>query len=149
MTASDLAELGFQIYMSDHPAAHREEQTEPTAKKRGNPNWVKGGPSPNAGGRSTGPRLAITAALRRMADPELIAAYLIDLVADDSASHRERLMAAQLILDRTEGKAIATVMSGQLASGASLPATWATMSEVEQDAWLDARAVATKAGGES
>lgn len=47
----------------------------------------------------------ITAELRRQADPERIAKYLLGVIDDPKASTKDRLRAAELVHDRLEGKA--------------------------------------------
>lgn len=56
------------------------------------------------GGRRKGQ--TISAELRRQADPEHIAAKLLQMIDDPRTNVRERLGAIALLLDRTEGKAV-------------------------------------------
>jgi hypothetical protein len=87
---------------------------EPPRRPRGNPSWVKGGASPNPGGR---PRLSQTAtgALLAKTTPEDRADMLLQL-ALNGESEQVRLAAAQEIWNRCEGpvtrKVDATITPG-------------------------------------
>lgn len=82
------------------------------------------------------PRNAITNAIRRMVDPEAIARFLIDTVNDPEAPKKDRLAAAEMILDRCEGKAIATTHTIKHAAP-TLPPNWGIMSPGERAGYLD------------
>ena len=77
------------------------------------------------------PRNAITNAIRRMSDPEQIAAFLIDTVNDPECSRKDRLAAAEMILDRCEGKAVATTHTIKHQAPV-LPPNWAIMTPIER-----------------
>jgi hypothetical protein len=56
--------------------------------------------------------------MRRQADPEAIAAFVLGVIHNPNASVKERLRAAELVQDRLEGKAVARSVTMRL--GASL-----------------------------
>ena len=100
------------------------------------------------GGRPATPRHAITAALRRLIDPDEIARYLIDLATDEEAPHRERLAAAAMIRDRLEGKAISQIqLNAQVAAAPRLPPGWDSMSAGARREWLEQFRAKALAGG--
>lgn len=94
---------------SDEPGG---ESTRPDRDSRGRfaPGW-RGGP-----GRPRGQ--SISAEMRRQADPEAIAAFVLGVIHNPNASVKERLRAAELVQDRLEGKAVARSVTMRL--GASL-----------------------------
>lgn len=67
------------------------------------------GQSGNLKGRPRGQ--TVSAELRRQADPEKIAARLLAIIDNPKASSRDVLAAAQLVLDRMEGKALSRGVS--------------------------------------
>lgn len=64
-------------------------------KRAGNPTWVRGGPSPNPGGRPT--KRADLTQLVQSHGPELIAVLLSIALASETAP-RDRISASQLLL---------------------------------------------------
>lgn len=91
---------------------------------------------PGGPGRSHTPRMAITNALRRLHDPDAIAAFLLGVIADASAPLRDRVAAAGMVTDRLEGKAPQHLAI--TATATALPAGWHAMSAVERVRYLDA-----------
>lgn len=67
--------------------------------KRGNPNWVKGGPSPNPKGR---PRTGLAAAekIRELVDPAEWIAFELETARDTTASRERRSAAWHALIDR-------------------------------------------------
>ena len=90
----------------------------------------------HAGGPGRPPGQSITAELRRQADTEAIAAYLLSVVSDTKASHRDRLAAAQMITDRLEGKAVSIGLTGTLTPASGLPENWDTLGPDAQREWI-------------
>jgi len=86
-----------------------ETKTETKTKRRGNPNWVKGGKSPNEGGR---PKMLpdLRAAARNYSGDAL--ETLARIMLDREAPHSARVGAAREILDRGWGRAIQAVDVG-------------------------------------
>lgn len=72
-------------------------------KKRGNPNWVKGGKSPNPGGRRDDTREL--AALARGYTLECVQT-VYGIMVNKKAMHSDRLRAAQILLERGHGKPV-------------------------------------------
>ncbi len=70
-------------------------------KQSGNPAWIKGGPSPNPGGRP-----AIIGELRDLAREHTVEAVetLVSVIRDPAAPHAARVTAAREILDRGFGR---------------------------------------------
>lgn len=77
-----------------------------SAKKSGNPNWVKGGASPNPAGRP-----AVLRDLREAARGFSAEALetLATVMRDPDAPHASRVAAAKELLDRGFGKAVQSV----------------------------------------
>ena len=75
-------------------------ETDKPLKRVGNPNWIKGGASPNPSGRTDKP----IAMLARMHAPHALKA-LVTISKDERAPHAARVSASQAILDRAYGKA--------------------------------------------
>src|SRR6476646_10116513 len=69
-------------------------------KRVGNPNWIKGGASPNPSGRTDKP----IAMLARMHAPTAIKT-LVAICKDEKAPQSARVSASQAILDRGYGRA--------------------------------------------
>jgi hypothetical protein len=65
----------------------------------GNPNWIKGGASPNPSGRRDKP----IAMLARMHAPTALNT-LVHIAKDEKAPHAARVSASQAILDRGYGR---------------------------------------------
>ena len=75
-------------------------ETDKPLKRVGNPNWIKGGASPNPSGRTDKP----IAMLARMHAPHALKT-LVTISKDERAPHAARVSASQAILDRAYGKA--------------------------------------------
>ena len=75
-------------------------ETDKPLKRVGNPNWIKGGASPNPSGRTDKP----IAMLARMHAPHALKT-LVTISKDEHAPHAARVSASQAILDRAYGKA--------------------------------------------
>ena len=75
-------------------------ETDKPLKRVGNPNWIKGGASPNPSGRTDKP----IAMLARMHAPHALKT-LVAISKDERAPHAARVSASQAILDRAYGKA--------------------------------------------
>ena len=75
-------------------------ETDKPLKRVGNPNWIKGGASPNPSGRTDKP----IAMLARMHAPTALKT-LVTISKDENAPHAARVSASQAILDRAYGKA--------------------------------------------
>lgn len=75
------------------------DQTETPARRGGNPNWVKGGPSPNPRGR---PRsgLAFAERVRERIDPDLVIDLALRVAADETMTPDARLAALLPLIDR-------------------------------------------------
>ena len=73
--------------------------TDKPLKRVGNPNWIKGGESPNPSGRTNKP----IAMLARMHAPTAIKT-LVAICKDEKAPHAARVTASQAILDRGYGR---------------------------------------------
>jgi hypothetical protein len=68
-------------------------------KRRGNPNWVKGGPSPNPLGRPrTG--LAFAERGRERIDPDKVLELAVRVLEDETLPPRERLAIVMPVVDR-------------------------------------------------
>lgn len=90
----------------------------------------------------------IAAALRRLVDPEQVATFLLGVIGDDKASTKDRLMAASLVMDRIDGKAISTIaMTAHVSAAPKLPDNWDAMTAGDRDAWLKAFRANAIAGG--
>ena len=74
-------------------------ETDKPLKRVGNPNWIKGGASPNPSGRTDKP----IAMLARMHAPHALKT-LVTISKDEHAPHAARVSASQAILDRAYGK---------------------------------------------
>jgi hypothetical protein len=62
--------------------------------------FMKGGPSPNPGGRPRG----LAQACREIADPDLLIRTLLSIATDPTARNADRIRAAAEILDRGWGR---------------------------------------------
>jgi hypothetical protein len=67
------------------------------------------------------PRNSITAALRRQADPEAIAARLLAVIDDPKAGTKDVLRAIEQVTERLEGKAVARSITMKASASAILP----------------------------
>jgi hypothetical protein len=85
----------------------------------------KKGQSGNPGGRR---KSSISAALSEIVDPVEMARFLYSVVLDEDTNMRERLQAAAMINDRTEGKAISRNVNLNHSAAAILPAGFDSMS---------------------
>ena len=74
-------------------------ETDKPLKRVGNPNWIKGGASPNPSGRTDKP----IAMLARMHAPTAIKT-LVAICKDEKAPQSARVSASQAILDRGYGR---------------------------------------------
>lgn len=74
--------------------------------------------------------------MRRMADPDEIAEFLIGVVRTSGAKMADRLKAAEIIYDRLEGKPVTTAVMNVRTSPA-LPPGWEVMGAAERAAFLD------------
>ena len=74
-------------------------ETDKPLKRVGNPNWIKGGASPNPSGRTDKP----IAMLARMHAPHALKT-LVTISKDEHAPHAARVSASQAILDRGYGR---------------------------------------------
>ena len=74
-------------------------ETDKPLKRVGNPNWIKGGTSPNPSGRTDKP----IAMLARMHAPTAIKT-LVAICKDEHAPQAARVSASQAILDRGYGR---------------------------------------------
>ena len=74
-------------------------ETDKPLKRIGNPNWIKGGASPNPSGRIDKP----IAMLARMHAPTAIKT-LVAICKDEKAPQSARVSASQAILDRGYGR---------------------------------------------
>lgn len=93
----------------------------------------------NPGHRKVGgrrPGQTISAELRRLADPQAIAEFLLGVVTDPSVPMRERIEASKVILDRTEGKAVQRSLIARV-SDRLLPAGYDQMTLDERDRVID------------
>lgn len=88
----------------------------------------------HAGGPGRPRGQTISAELRRQADPEAIAAFLLAVIADPKASTKDKLAAAAMVVDRLEGKATARIEVGPAADHPDLD----SMTEDERLAWAEA-----------
>lgn len=93
------------------------------------------------------PRNAITNAIRRMMDPEQIATFLLEVAGSDNYSTKERLKAVEMILDRVEGRAIATVALQPAAAPALRNLSALTLEEKLQYRQLELRTLAQTIAG--
>jgi hypothetical protein len=81
------------------------------------------------------PKSSITRELKRQGDPAAIARYLLDLAEGRlEANHRERLEAAKLVTERTEGKPLARSISMRINA---LPAGFDHMTPEQRADLLD------------
>ena len=74
-------------------------ETDKPLKRVGNPNWIKGGASPNPSGRTDKP----IAMLARMHAPHALKTLVT--ISKDERAPAARVSASQAILDRAYGKA--------------------------------------------
>ena len=74
-------------------------ETDKPLKRVGNPNWIKGGASPNPSGRTDKP----IAMLARMHAPHALKT-LVTISKDERAPHAARVSASLAILDRGYGR---------------------------------------------
>ncbi|MDB4963380.1 MAG: hypothetical protein JWP01_3379 [Myxococcales bacterium] len=73
-----------------------------------------------------------------MVDPDEIARFLISVATSSVHPLRARLLACEMILDRTEGKPVQSLdLRAQLAGASSLPPHWDQMTTSERSAFLD------------
>ncbi len=79
------------------------------------------GKSGNPAGRKPGQTSTITGALRRLADPDAIASFLVTTALDARAPLRERVRCAELIYDRLEGRSVARSVSMRVGADSVLP----------------------------
>ncbi len=90
----------------------------------------------------------IAAALRRMTDPDEIAEYLLGVVRNEKVSHKDRLAAAGMIMDRIDGRAVSTIaVAASVTAAPRVPDNWDAMLPAERDAWLKAFRANALAGG--
>ena len=94
--------------MTDIPA-NFENKAKAKIKPKGNPNWVKGGPSPNPAGRP-----AVLADLREAARGYSQEALetLANVMRDPEAPPAARVAAARELLDRGYGRAVQAIDVG-------------------------------------
>ena len=83
------------------------------------------GQSGNPGGRR---RSSISAALTEIVDPVEMARFLYSVCLDEDVNMRERLQAAAMINDRTEGKAISRNVNLNASASNVLPPGFDAMS---------------------
>ncbi len=92
------------------------------------------------------PRYGVTDALRRLADPDEIARFLIRVATSDAIgmfSAKDRLHACEMILDRLEGKPTTSAIIAATVTATErpmLPGNWATLTSDERKTWLAANA---------
>lgn len=115
-------------------------------RPKGNPRWVKGGASPNPGGR---PRsaLALAEAIRRGVDPDELVRIAVAIASDPDKGARDRVAALQWLSSSgytrpPQGLAI------QVSAPAALPASWSAMSRAEREMYLDSLTVGLLAPGD-
>jgi hypothetical protein len=76
----------------------------------------------------------VAAALRRLVDPDAIAAYVYGVAIDPEAPPKDRQWACEFITDRIEGKPVAAIaLSAQVATSHALPENWATLTVLERE----------------
>lgn len=107
-----------------------------SAKRRGNPNMVKGGPSLNPRGRpARGDALAEK--VRAQTSGDDIIKFLLGVMNAPHCRMVDRIHAARELLSRGWGQPVQTTeVDATINTPDSLPATWDTMSRAEREAYL-------------
>jgi hypothetical protein len=105
--------------------------------RRGNPNWVKGGPSPNPSGRSKGAGAVAAYVADQTDDGRELVDMLLRLMRQPGVGTQQQMAAALALLDRMIGKPVTpSVVQAQVEVGPRLPESWASLPAAERAAWL-------------
>ncbi len=108
-------------------------------KPRGNPGWIKGGSSPNPGGRPKN-AFALSNLIRERVDPQELVEVALSIARDSEVDEKIRLQALAFLADRgwikpptISAKRVETVSS----VAGLLPANWNELSPAARASYLD------------